>query len=402
VPLTSWDVIGTEFVPILRIIATKDSLFILKAVGIWRKHGDTAQDMTIEPLAPDVRVIAPEAAVALDNAVWCLSAEGVLKVSDLGVEIVSRPVEVDLLKILGFTNTETLAFAIAYHSDRKYILGLPVDSTDANVKHEYTYNHLTSGWTTWTKALQAGHVLTSDDRLYVSHATDRYVLKERKAFTSTRDDYQDETIDCTVTATGTTTDADGDTVTTATVTYTGTIDPDRGFLFAQGDVEGTVLSVISNGASSFTLTLTTEITVAIAVATLTLPIPVSIRWQPETVGSAAAQKFFSSVQLYPESNSARSVRLGFASNIAPVIEFTDFLEITSSLGWGIDPWGTAPWGSPSTGVATPVKSPTPTQHKRCEGLSLLYRHSVAKEKTAITQISFAVRNVSDRTVRTPA
>lgn len=161
VPLTNYHPgIGSARARSLRILPTRDSLFILKEDGIWRLTG-TAGDFQINEFDNTVQVIAPNAAVLIDNAIYCMTTDGVARVTDLGVELVSGPIRGDLLKIRN-TNPalfDQSTFAIAH--DGRYILSYPSYSG-----HKYVFNTRTNAWTTWGVGLSAGVTNPEDGELY--------------------------------------------------------------------------------------------------------------------------------------------------------------------------------------------------------------------------------------------
>lgn len=160
-----------------RILATRDSLWALRPDGVWRFTG-AGGVWDVAPFDPTLRLLGPETAVALDNAVWCLTDQGVVRVTESGVEIVSRPIEPLLAPLLapaGRAALESGAFAAACEADHTYRLWLPTADGAACLQ----FNALTETWTE-VPAFDAVHAVVdpSSGRLALA-ATDGVRLERR-------------------------------------------------------------------------------------------------------------------------------------------------------------------------------------------------------------------------------
>jgi hypothetical protein len=196
VPLLNYFDVGSANQPIRRIIALRDSLIILKKDGVFRLYGANAP-FTLTPLDNTVEILSDNSAVLLNNNVYFLSDQGVVRATDDSVSIVSRPIETDILKLTttdSFPNFPDVSFAISYESDRKYILGLQTSADDETCPQQYTYNYITQDWTRWTRSMNCGLVNIRDNKLYYGGPSDpafgAYVFVERKNYVST--DFADE------------------------------------------------------------------------------------------------------------------------------------------------------------------------------------------------------------------
>ena len=189
VPLANFIDIGPKDRAINRVIALRDSLFVLKEDGVYRLSGDQAP-FTVTPFDSSVQVLAPDTAVVLNNQIYALSTQGVIVITDGGVEVISRPIEDKLLSILreGF-NYRNISFGVSYESDRAYILFLPSNQTDEYATQQFRYNTFTRTWTRWNKQATCGLVNFGDNKMYLGAGDINSVEKERKSLT--RDDYAD-------------------------------------------------------------------------------------------------------------------------------------------------------------------------------------------------------------------
>jgi hypothetical protein len=403
VPRLNFDPIGSEESEIVRILPLRDSLIVLKEEGIWRVSGESETSFTIKELDPSTRILAPETARVLNNAVWCLSTQGVVRVDESGTAIVSRPIEPDINKILSFNSYKTLTHATSYESERKYILWAQDSNTDTSATVAWVYNYLTEAWVKWTKTITNGIVLFETDKMFLTQPTDKYVLRERKSFNESNDDYRDEGISATVATVSTTTNSDNETVSNLTVTYTYSETLTAGWLFEQGVWESKVVAVTDNGGNSYTLELDQLLNgVATGACTLSIPIESRIRWVPDEASNPTTTKHFTYVQIFLEENTATRNSIGVFSNVVSKTTTTNQIDIDPDRGWGLTQWGLTPWGDHQAMQATPLRVPVPREHQRAQTISTIYEHSYAKENFAILALAITVRPYTSRTVRTPS
>lgn len=406
VPLVNFDDLGEEDSPGLRALALQDSLVVLMQEGIWRKTGNGETSFLIRPLDPSIKVFAKDAAVILDNSVYCLSDQGVVKISENGVAVMSWNTETQLKKIFSFPSFQTITHAAGYNSDRKYIVWTQEFSSDTIAKIGWVYNFFTQKWTLWRKPVSSSLVLKTSDLLYAAHAEDYYVIKERKSFLTSLDDYMDEDLPATITSVSTATYL-GATVSTATLTYSyaaRALLP--GFLLFQvsSGQSGRVVSVVSNGGTSYTVTLEENMPLlAAGAATLSLPIDCIVQLKPESADNAGVAKHFSLVQLYMENDGAQNHEVGFFSDVKPLTSYFNYYstKTSASAGWGQTPWGDAPWGDDEPVISPIIRTWVPTQYQRCAALTALYRHRTCREHFSMLNAAFGVRMLTDRTTMVP-
>lgn len=191
VPYSHLEFVGSRNYAIRRIIALRDSLFILKDDGIFRLTG-SGGSWSLDPLDTSTKIIAPDSAVVVNNQIFCLSDQGVVAISDVGVEVKSRSIENKIQDLISanFSNLKKLSFGVNYETDRKYILFTISSSSDTFCTQAFVYNTFTNAWTTWEKNVNHGFVNVADDKLYFADAESENVFQERKDFTFT--DYVDQ------------------------------------------------------------------------------------------------------------------------------------------------------------------------------------------------------------------
>jgi hypothetical protein len=207
--------VGSANEPILRILALRDSVYVLKNDGIFRIIGEDASSFRVSLFDSTTKVIAPEAAVVTNNQIVCMTDQGVCAISDSGIQVLSRPIEKSLIEISSslYPNFELATHACSYESERKYIMWTVHNRTDATTRSvtnfgetAYVYNFFSNAWTKWfyntpqaTDSITLQYpfatssiVNSANNNLYFGHPSNGYVYKERKTYTS--DDFADESI----------------------------------------------------------------------------------------------------------------------------------------------------------------------------------------------------------------
>lgn len=329
VPLGNYLLVGTKEEPVRRIVALRESLFILKDDGIFRLTGTDPTSFEVSLLDNTAVIQGIDSACAFNNQVWCMSNQGALAISDTGVAVMSRPIEKDLIQVTApqYTNFSTATFGFAYESDRKYILATVTDENDTYATQEYVYNSFTNSWTRWTRTFNCGFVNPADNKIYWGHPTNGYVYVERKNFTTS--DYADESLAVTIaSSTGT------------TVVLASTTGVNAGDSLEQGVLQSYIVSVDSG----------TDITVedtfawAAGAATVNTPIDVALQWVPQTADNAGLLKQFREVTVMYSTSNFNEMEIGFNSNFSEDYE-TFTLTPVQGNGFGTLPFGTGNFGA---------------------------------------------------------
>lgn len=202
VPIVNYLDVGPKDKSILRILALRDNLFILKEEGVYRLSGLIAP-FTVSLFDSSTNLNAPDSAAVLNNLIYCYTTQGVARISDTGVEIISRPIEDLLLKLTipSYTNFTTATFGVGYESDRSYYLWTVTDPTDIYATQCFRFNTFTNTWVESDKAVRCAVVNPSDDKMYIAPTDTNYIEQERKSFDRT--DYSDREISTTISAVST-------------------------------------------------------------------------------------------------------------------------------------------------------------------------------------------------------
>lgn len=189
VPLLNFIDIGPEDQGISRILALRESLFILKQDGIYRLTGLNGV-FTVDLFDASTKIIAPDTAVVLNNQIYCLTNQGVAVISDTGVDIISKRLD-NVIQVLTSANYnfEYSSFGVSYETDRSYTLWLPSVTTDDVATQAYRYNTAEDTWTRLLLRKTCGVVNGGDDKLYLGPTDENFIERERKLFDRT--DYAD-------------------------------------------------------------------------------------------------------------------------------------------------------------------------------------------------------------------
>lgn len=193
VPLVNFIDIGPKDRAISRIVALTDSLFIFKEDEIYRLSGESAP-FQVTSFDKSVYLTAPDSAAVLNNQIYGLTTQGVVAVTEGGVQVVSRPIENLVLGIQKFGQQyKSISFGVSYESDRAYHLWTITNANDQVATQCFRYNTFTNSWTRWDLTATCGFVNFIDDKMYLGAGDGNFSLRERK--TLTRLDHADRQFD---------------------------------------------------------------------------------------------------------------------------------------------------------------------------------------------------------------
>ena len=203
-PLENEEVIGSEGIAILRIISTRDGMWIFKDTpdGLFL-FTDSGGNTNLSSFDPTVSLLAPDACVVMDNDVYALCVDGVQLIDQQGKQNLSIPIQRDLLAIVqqaGPAAVFNLAWMYSYESEKSIVLALPASPTAVDCSIYYVYNKNSQAWYTHSYPqanLASGVVdLVTNQVVLSTHTPASLVLSpsfqlwlERKNFNST--DHQD-------------------------------------------------------------------------------------------------------------------------------------------------------------------------------------------------------------------
>jgi hypothetical protein len=382
VPTSHLEFIGSKNFPIRRILALKDSLFILKTDGVWRLTGN-AGSWQIEPLDTSTKIYAPESAVVMNNQIFALADQGIVNISDLGVKIISIDIEDQLTELVGLslTNLKTVSYGIAYETARKYILNTITTSSDTTATQSFVYNTVTGAWTTYNKESVTGFVNPTDDKLYLAKPDSTKLLKERKAFTY-RDYIDEEVVGSFSIASFATTSLVLNTTAGLTV---------GDLLYQSSTLYSPIVSIDS---TTNTVVVNDSKTWSIAAVTAYKGIDCQVEWVNQTGDNPGLEKQFEELQLLFREQQFNYANVSFYTDLSGGYES---VQITGNYGgglWGLFAWGSIPWGGISR--PKPIRMFVPREKSRGTLLSVKFSCRVAYSKWSLNGFTLFYDSTSER------
>lgn len=197
VPIVNFIDVGPKDKAIVRILALRDNLFILKEDGVYRLSGLTTP-FSVYPFDFSTNIKAPDSAVVLNNLIYLYSSQGIGTISDTGVSVISRPIEDDIQKFVlpTYTNFIPATFGVSYESDRSYYLFTVTNINDTIATQCFRFNTFTNSWTKLAIGKRSGLVNSFDDQLYLGATDINKIEQERKNFDRT--DFSDRELSMTL------------------------------------------------------------------------------------------------------------------------------------------------------------------------------------------------------------
>jgi len=386
VPLVNLLFVGSAQEEILRIIPLRDSLFIFKTDGIYRLVGSSAENFSVDLFDNTTKLIGPETAVTISNQIMMLSDQGVSAVTETGVNIVSRPIERDLLNLIGLdsSSVQNLSFAVSYESDRKYILYTIRTAGGTQAEQAFVYNTFTNTWTKWTYPARHGLVSPVDDKLYYANASQTYLFKERKDYTFS--DYADYLKDVEITAIS----VDG-----LTITLTNVDDITAGDLIYQAANAYAVVSSVDSDTFEVTMAWKGNFTTGTGRQHLKA-ISGLIEWVPYTGANPGYLKHFRESTLLFKQQPMQQVTCEFRSDISGGPSDV-VITVSPSVAWGFFPWGDEPWGG--TLARRSYRTYVPREKQICSQLNVKFNCAVAFSEWKLEGISLIYEMMSERLTR---
>jgi hypothetical protein len=185
--------VGTGGRAIRRIVPQRDRLLVFKDEGTYAIYGDFPFQVSL--IDDTVQILAPDSAVAIGSTVMVLTDDGIMAVTDGGIQMVSREIDSSLKPYLAAPyrpTTATGVFGVAYESEKVFALFMPQIGTLGDYEpRAYVLGMETRAWTTWTyfSARLCGKVDPFTDTAYYGIEEEPYLVKDKN--TSSTADYSD-------------------------------------------------------------------------------------------------------------------------------------------------------------------------------------------------------------------
>lgn len=185
--------VGTSGKAIQRIVPQRDRLLVFKDEGTYAVYGDFPYQVSL--VDDTVAILAPDSAVAIGSTVIVLTEDGIMAVSDGGIQMISKVID-STLKPYGaapYRSTTRTAFGVAYESEKVFALFMPSLSITDYTAKAYVYGLESGAWTTWSysAARLCGRVDPFSDTAYYGVSASPFLFKDKN--TSSTSDYFDGT-----------------------------------------------------------------------------------------------------------------------------------------------------------------------------------------------------------------
>lgn len=344
--------IGDESEPILRVLALREAVFVMKTDGVFRVTDTNDGSYIVTPLDSTIRTLAPEAVGILNNTIIALTEQGVISVGDAGGRTISRPIENELLARLTQLNRERIfdyAFICTYESDRKVFLWLPNTNlfTEEYAAYALVYNGATNTWVMRETPARCAIVNPVDNRQYVGYDD---VYPERKDLTSR------DFIGAPVRNWG---DIDVLTVSTDLTSFTHNMPAgffEVGDIFYVGDTETfwrnvedyAVVFSVDDDTSTVTLDRALPGLVPSTAVQLLKGYECRVRWTPQHGGDPTSVKQFSESQFFFARVTVPEFDISFSTDLSPGFVTQELQCPNYDSTWGTFPWGESGWGQMAT------------------------------------------------------
>lgn len=384
VPSSHLEFVGSKNFEGRRILALRDSVFILKDDGVFRLTG-SGGSWAIEPLDTSTRIIAPDSAAVVNNQIFALCDQGIVSISDVGVQVISRPIEDQIIALISedYTSLKEKSFGVSYDTDRKYILHTINTDSDNYPTKAFVYNTFTQAWTTWTKDAVHAFVNPAEDKINLADPSNEFVLIERKSLNFT--DFVDEEI------TGFSVVSSDE----KNVVLNSVVGLDVGYLLYESDTVYSMITAIDPATN--TVTVYDEKTWTPGSVTALKAITCDLEFTALSDDNAGVMRLFQEVAFLFRSSSFINASVGFYTDLSGGYEECDMVGDYGSNLWGLFPWGSGPWG----GLIRPKPKRifVPREKSRGTLLSVKLRISNAYAEWALNGISQQFEWVSERVSR---
>lgn len=357
-PLVNFLPVGSKNDEILRGVSLREGLYVFKESGeVWKISG-YYPNFQVDKIEDSVKLLSRESCQVLNNQIFCLSDQGVVIITD-STKVISRPIEQDLLSLVNqnYSLVQSIAFGLAYESDRKYYLFLPSSSSDTYPTQAYVYNVFTNSWVRHTLSATCGFV-DLDNNFYLGDGLSNYLLKERKTYSFL--DHADYGFTTTITS-----------IDELSVTVNSGIDNINvgDILYQDTDTFSLVTEV---DQINQVITIETDPGLAASSVTVLRAIPTSVKWVPVTVANPGVQKQLHTVTTLFKQDFSGVAELSFSSDLSPSEETVSLRGRGLGL-WGMFPWGEEAWGGGA--FRRPIRQWIPRSKQRCSQLTVSFNQT---------------------------
>ena len=358
VPLVNQVRVGSEDSEILRIIPLREALYIFKDEGIYRLTGNYPA-FDVELLDSSAKLIGRETPAILNNQIYCLTDQGVSRISD-GVQVISRPIEEDIRRLFAddLDTVKSTSVGVSYETERKYHLFLIDTSADSAPQYSFVFNVFTNAWTKHLFSATCG--IAYEDNLYLGDADSEYVVIDEKSFNYL--DYADYGFATTISS-----------VSGTAVTIGSGIDNiSEGDVLKQSDTVFAIVQSTDNITGIATVDSEPGFTDGGAACDVYKAVSTDIKWVPVDMDNPGEIKQHHTVTFVFKFDYNGTGYLVTESDLSPDEKLTPMSGLGSSL-WGLFNWGQARWGG--FNLKRSIRAHPPRDKQICSQLTVSFRHS---------------------------
>jgi hypothetical protein len=379
VPLLNYRDVGAADKKILMAMQLRESFIVLKEDGCYRLSQEAP--FQIDLIDSTQQLIGPDTAVVLNNSIFALTTQGIITIGDGGAQVIDLPIESNILSLIGSSidTIRSIAFAVAYETDRKYILFLPKVSTDTYPTQAIVYNTFTKAWTTWAMSKTYGVVDPRQDKILFGNALLNKLDIERKAF-----DYSDYVdyfgTHTMISQNGTSIQiSNADTLTIGDLIYKDAT---------------TYTFVMAVNATAGLVTILDPVDLGLTTVRVYKSVITSVKWSVQFAGNPSILKHYSEVSIFFKKFFPGTAYVNFESDIAPGITTVTVNGESQSAGWGFFEWGDSAFGNINS--RRPIRIAVPRQQQRCSQIMFEFTHAFAYSDWEILGASLLYNTGSHR------
>jgi hypothetical protein len=372
-PITNRLLVGTQKTRVQRAVALRDKLYVfLDGAGVWTVSG-SAPYYRLDELDSTAVLLARDSVVVHAGRIFALTTQGVVAISDAGVEIVSEDIADQLREYLVFGAGDNAgAFAVSNEPEDRFELWVTASPTDVFGTAAticFAYNSKLRRWVKWTGSRTCGVYLprasgegsTTQPSLvaYYGNGDDgrglsqNLIVRDRRAQSAA--DFRDRSFAGTVTGTPV--------FVSAALGALMTVDVALGVVVAAGDVieqdtiYGNLKAVVrsvravvlnNGGVDSYNVYVHAALAMTTGGCTVSVGFASSVRFAQQAL-EQGARKQFTGVQWRLRDVVVRSAGALVSSSQAGPDEAS---QAYATPGWGAQPWGQHPFGQTSPAVTT--------------------------------------------------
>lgn len=341
---------------IRRILALREALVVLgDTVGLITGTGPG--NFAYREIDTTCKLIGPETAVVVADAVYCVSNQGVVRISTGGVQIASRDIEGDILRGTRLTDYATKAFGVSYETDRSYLLFVPTANGDTQPTFAWRYHVFTDDWSHAVTAASAGIVDPVSDELVLFDQSVALVRRERKSLDRT--DYADDSLGVTITS------SSGLTVNLASAAN----------LVVGDKLVQSTTEIYIDAINSNALTMRSVGTWSNGAATAYRAIDPVLETLPWTGGDASIMKEFREIVLIFREAEFERLTVSFATNFEPNFSYSTVVyAANTNSSYSVQPSGS------EVADEQPIRVPVPIELQYGHWLRVRLTFQIARER----------------------